>query len=104
MEKIKDQPHAKAWEMMWKSPRCQAKCRTRNYQACRNLAMANGRCRMHGGRATGAKTVAGKINSRNANWKHGYYSREVADYKQLSYKEIKRYRELLQQVHNRMTK
>jgi hypothetical protein len=35
------------------SPRCGAYARTTS-DACRNAAMANGRCRMHGGNSTGA--------------------------------------------------
>lgn len=34
-------------------PRCGAHCRTTG-QPCRNPEMANGRCRMHGGKSTGA--------------------------------------------------
>ncbi|MGI8853073.1 MAG: HGGxSTG domain-containing protein [Methyloceanibacter sp.] len=51
------------------SPRCGAK--TRQGTACHSPAMPNGRCRMHGGKSTGAPK-----GNRNA-WKHGYYSTEV---------------------------
>lgn len=41
---------------------------------------------MHGGNA-GPKTPAGKIRSAEANWKHGFYSREAIEdrkkYKQM---------------------
>jgi hypothetical protein len=50
------------------SPRCQA--RTRKGMPCQSPAMANGRCRMHGGKAKGAP----KGNS-NA-LKHGRYTAE----------------------------
>lgn len=76
MRKSEDHPHAKAWEVMWKAPRCKAKCRTRNDEACRNLAMPNGRCRMHGGKSTGPKTSNGKISNKMKNWKHGNFSME----------------------------
>jgi hypothetical protein len=36
--------------------------------------MANGRCRMHGGKSTGPRSPEGLERSRKANWKHGYYS------------------------------
>lgn len=38
--------------------------------------MANGRCRMHGGKSTGPRTPEGLERARKANWKHGYYSAE----------------------------
>ena len=50
------------------SPRCGA--RTRRGSTCRSPAMPNGRCRMHGGKSTGAPK-----GNKNA-WKHGYYSAE----------------------------
>ncbi|WP_277618911.1 HGGxSTG domain-containing protein [Sulfitobacter noctilucae] len=48
------------------SPRCGA--RTRNGTPCRSPAMANGRCRMHGGKSSGAPI--GNDNAR----KHGLYA------------------------------
>lgn len=56
------------------APRCGAK--TRRGTPCRAPAMANGRCRMHGGKSTGPRTPEGLERSRKANWKHGYYSAE----------------------------
>jgi len=49
------------------SKRCGAHSR-RTGKPCMNGAMKNGRCRMHGGKATGAPK-----GNRNA-WKHGNYS------------------------------
>jgi len=54
------------------APRCGAK--TRKGTPCKAPAMANGRCRMHGGKSTGPRTPEGLERSRKANWKHGYYS------------------------------
>ena len=54
---------------MHRSPRCGA--RTRNGTPCRSPAMANGRCRMHGGSSPGAP-----IGNANA-WKHGHYTAEA---------------------------
>ena len=54
---------------MHRSPRCGA--RTRNGTPCRSPAMANGRCRMHGGPSSGAPL--GNANAR----RHGQYSAEA---------------------------
>lgn len=56
------------------APRCGAK--TKKETLCKAPAMANGRCRMHGGKSTGPRTPEGLERSRKANWKHGYYSAE----------------------------
>lgn len=47
-------------------PLCGAFCRTTS-QACKNFPMANGRCRMHGGKSTGRPVS------------HGYYTAEAID-------------------------
>ena len=52
---------------MLESRECGAK--TRKGARCQSPAMPNGRCRMHGGKSTGAP----KCN-KNA-WKHGRYSK-----------------------------
>ena len=52
---------------MLESRRCGAKTRTGT--PCRSPAMPNGRCRMHGGKSTGAPK-----GNKNA-WKHGHYSK-----------------------------
>ena len=57
------------------APRCGA--RTRCGGACRQPAMGNGRCRMHGGLSTGPRTPAGLARSRRARWKHGARSAQV---------------------------
>jgi hypothetical protein len=54
------------------APRCGAT--TRQKTACQQPAMANGRCRLHGGKSTGPKTVEGLEKSRKARLKHGHYS------------------------------
>ena len=51
---------------MNRAPRCGA--RTRRGTACECPGMANGRCRLHGGKSTGAPK-----GNRNA-WKHGLRS------------------------------
>lgn len=49
----------KALEALKQAPKCGAHCRTTN-QPCRNASMANGRCRMHGGKATGPRPRHGR--------------------------------------------
>ena len=66
MNKFKDEPHVRDLK------RCNAK--TRNGGYCMNYPMRNGRCRLHGGKSTGPKTVEGLARSRKANYKHGRYS------------------------------
>jgi hypothetical protein len=53
-----------------KSPRCCA--RTRAGGCCRQPAMANGRCRMHGGLSTGPRTLDGLERCRTTRLVHGY--------------------------------
>jgi hypothetical protein len=51
-----------------------------NVRACRlagGAAMPNGRCKLHGGKSTGPRTMEGLERSRRANWKHGHFSREA---------------------------
>ena len=57
------------------APRCGA--RTRGGCACRQPAMANGRCRFHGGKSTGPRTAEGLARSRAARLVHGGRSRAV---------------------------
>lgn len=83
--KVPDQPHVKrGWLKngnqpgdLSKAPRCGAKARSAS--ACQAPAMKNGRCRFHGGKSTGPKTLEGKARSRRANWRHGHYSREAQE-------------------------
>lgn len=49
----------------------QCGARTRIGGACRQPAMANGRCRLHGGKSTGPRTVAGLANSHRSRFAHG---------------------------------
>jgi len=44
---------------------------TRAGTACRQPAMQNGRCRLHGGKSTGPRTAAGLARSRAARLRHG---------------------------------
>ena len=60
-------------------PTCGAK--TRGGDPCRNYAMKNGRCRMHGGASTGPKTAAGVARWRAAVTTHGGRSREMKEFR-----------------------
>ena len=60
-------------------PRCNAACRTRMGLPCRSPAMANGRCRMHGGAATGPRSEAGRQRIRDARTTHGFHARRTPD-------------------------
>jgi hypothetical protein len=55
-----------------KAVRCGAK--NRRGTPCQCPAMANGRCRLHGGLSTGPKTAKGIERIRRAVTKHGRYS------------------------------
>jgi len=55
---------------------CNAKSK-RTGKLCRQPAMKNRKCRLHGGKSTGAKTHKGKLNQKRAVTKHGFYSKEA---------------------------
>lgn len=57
------------------APRCGAKRRGK-VERCKAPAMANGRCRLHGGKSTGPRTPEGLARSQQANLIHGEYSQE----------------------------
>ncbi len=56
---------------------CGAKARRNKHKPCTQPAMKNGRCRMHGGKSTGAKTHEGKARRDSAPYKHGLYSQDA---------------------------
>ncbi len=76
---------------------CGAKSRRRNGLPCRQPAMKNGRCRMHGGKSTGAKSEDGKQRSGQANFKHGFYSKANKVERELM-QEIMKWRESLDDI------
>ena len=52
-------PMREAREALANHPRCGAHCRTTG-APCKSVAMANGRCRMHGGKSTGRPATHGQ--------------------------------------------
>ena len=72
------------------SPRCRA--RTRSGSQCQSPAMANGRCRMHGGPSPGAPK-----GNRNA-FKHGQYTAKALDDRRKIAALLRAMRELAKEV------
>lgn len=58
---------------------CGAAPRGERTHPCRNLAMGNGRCWLHGGRSTGPRTPDGLARAQRASWKHGERSAKVLE-------------------------
>jgi hypothetical protein len=70
------------------APRCGA--RTRLGSGCRQPAMANGRCRMHGGLSTGACTPEGQARARAARFVHGCRTAEIIDFRSAAARSARR--------------
>lgn len=70
-----------------KTPRCGAK--TRLGTRCQCPAMPNGRCRLHGGLSTGPRTAAGIERIRLASTKHGRYSQEAKEQRNIERFELR---------------
>lgn len=54
------------------APRCGAKTRRAGSPPCMAPAMPNGRCRMHGGKSSGAPK-----GTAHGNYRHGHYTQEA---------------------------
>jgi hypothetical protein len=78
------------------APRCGA--RRRDGGSCRQPAMKNGRCRLHGGKSTGPITCEGLERSRKANWRHGHYSAKAKQERMRARAETSLLRKLLKQL------
>ena len=59
----------------WTGERCGAKTR-RGTECQRPAYKRNGRCGLHGGKSTGARTPEGLKRISNANLKHGRYTKD----------------------------
>lgn len=75
---------------MHRSPRCGA--RTRTGTSCRSPAMANGRCRMHGGASPGAP----KGNSYA--FRHGRYTADAVTERRKLAKLLREMKGIIEQV------
>lgn len=71
--KLKNGNPAAPIERALSAPRCGARCK-RTGKPCKAPAMANGRCRLHGGKSTGPKTPEGIRRIKEANTIHGIYA------------------------------
>ena len=60
-----------------KAPRCNAKAKSTGKQCQAPAMRGKTKCRLHGGKSTGARTTEGLEKCRKANWKHGGYSMET---------------------------
>ena len=83
------------------APRCGA--RTRAKGCCRQPAMANGRCRMHGGLSTGPRTAAGRTRCAAARRTHGFYAAENMALRRAATAHGRRVRSLLVALRGRPT-
>lgn len=87
---MKSEVQAHAKYSFLESPRCGAK--TRSGIPCKSPAMANGRCRMHGGKSTGPPK-----GNKNA-LKHGFYTKEAVEHRRYIRQLLKDSRELLKGI------
>jgi hypothetical protein len=97
-----DEPHVPDWNAALELARAARRCGARRRAdgcPCTQPAMANGRCRFHGGKSTGPRTSEGLERSRKANWKHGYYSAEAKAARVQARADLRRLWDLLKQAH-----
>jgi len=59
------------------APRCGARTKRNNGEPCKGPAMKNGRCRLHGGKSTGPKTIEGKLRASVGHIKHGLRTKKA---------------------------
>jgi hypothetical protein len=81
------------------APRCGAK--TRLGRCCGQPAMPNGRCRLHGGKSTGARTAAGRARCARARRTHDFYSAEIVALRRDARTHLRRMQVLLAGAHTR---
>lgn len=77
-------------------PRCGAK--TRKGNPCQQVAMANRRCYLHGGKSTGPRTPEGLERMRQSKIKHGYYSQEKITERRAFREEIESSKTILKEI------
>ena len=81
--------------------RCGA--RTRAKGCCRQPAMANGRCRFHGGKSTGPRTAEGRRRCREVRLIHGGYAAEIKALRRQASAHVARLRVLTALLRGRAT-
>ena len=81
-----------------KLPRCGAKLKSREDETCRQTAMSNGRCYLHGGKSTGPRTQEGLARMKLSKTKHGYYSKEQIASRRSFRKELQQAKNTLQET------
>ena len=81
--------------------RCSA--RTRAKGCCRQPAMANGRCRFHGGKSTGPRNAEGRRRCREVRLIHGGYAAEIKALRRQASAHVARLRVLTALLRGRAT-
>ena len=72
----------------WPSIRCCA--RTRRGTACQKPPMkGKKRCKLHGGRSSGPKTLEGRVRIAMARWKHGRRSKRFVEQRKKIWAELR---------------
>ena len=81
----------------WPGQRCGAK--TRRGTSCQRPAnKKNGRCKLHGGASTGAKTSEGRKRISQANLRHGKYTKDKLEKQRMNAAVGKAIRKELRQI------
>jgi hypothetical protein len=81
-------PHAPTFDDRIAMARSARRCGARRKHdgcPCQQPAMANGRCRIHGGKSTGPKTPEGAERARQAALRHGFYTAEAKAERRLAH-------------------
>jgi hypothetical protein len=82
---------------------CGAKSRTNGHKPCRRIAMANGRCHLHGGLVPkhnpGPKTEEGRLCQKMGSWKHGMRSKEAIEERRALRKMMREYKDTLRSIY-----
>lgn len=68
-------------------PRVLCGAKTRTGGSCRQPAMKNGKCRLHGGKS--------KSGPEHGRYKHGFYTREFIESRKQFRQDLKRFKEIL---------
>ena len=85
----------------WPGKRCLAK--TRRGILCQRPAFKhNGRCRLHGGLSSGAKTAGGLKKISDANLKHGKYTKEKLEAQRYAAKVGRKVMAELKRIENKL--